>query len=73
MNEQVIDSDESWDRPAVCRFFGGSKPINAATLYRGIQAGRYPAPFHPSPGLARWLPSECRAARDALIAARRAV
>jgi hypothetical protein len=26
---------ELLDRTAACEFFGGSRPINAATLYRG--------------------------------------
>src|SRR5262249_51160497 len=32
------------DRGEVCRYFGGNRPINAATLYRGIRHGRYPKP-----------------------------
>jgi hypothetical protein len=32
------------DRAAVCRFFGGTRPLNPATLYRGIRKGRFPAP-----------------------------
>jgi predicted DNA-binding transcriptional regulator AlpA len=64
-------TDETvWDKNAVCAFFGGSRPLNHSTLYRGIAEGRYPKPFHPTPKLSRWLPSECRAARDALIAQR---
>jgi predicted DNA-binding transcriptional regulator AlpA len=70
MQQQFDESTAVWDRRTVCAFFGGTKPINPATLYRGIQDGRYPQPFHPSPGLSRWLASECHAARDALIAAR---
>ena len=39
----------------VCRLIGGSaKPINPATLYRGIQASRYPRPIMVSPNVARW-------------------
>jgi predicted DNA-binding transcriptional regulator AlpA len=68
VEHQQIETD--WDRRTVCKFFGGTKPLNSATLYRGIKAGRYPKPYHPSPGLSRWVPSECRAAREALIAAR---
>jgi hypothetical protein len=30
------------DRREVCRFFGGTKPLDPATLYRGIRKGRYP-------------------------------
>jgi predicted DNA-binding transcriptional regulator AlpA len=32
------------DRGEVCRFFGGTKPIDPATLYRGIRDGRFPRP-----------------------------
>jgi len=27
-----------------CAIIGGSKPINPCTYYRGVKAGRYPAP-----------------------------
>src|SRR5271157_1316523 len=37
------------------RFFGGSRPIDPSTLYRGIRAGRYPAPIHIGPNASRWL------------------
>ena len=46
----------------VCRFFGGNRPINPATLYRGVKAGRYPQPVKVGPGSSRWLRSECEAA-----------
>jgi predicted DNA-binding transcriptional regulator AlpA len=62
--------DAIWDKATVCAFFGGKKPLNPATLYRGISEGRYPKPFHPSPGMSRWIPAECRAAMAAMIAAR---
>jgi hypothetical protein len=39
--------------PDACAIVGGSKPISAATYYRGVKAGRYPAPEHPSPGISR--------------------
>jgi predicted DNA-binding transcriptional regulator AlpA len=44
-----------------CQFFGGSKPINPATLYRGIKAGRYPAPVKIGPNISRWLLARCEA------------
>jgi predicted DNA-binding transcriptional regulator AlpA len=50
------------DRGAVCRFFGGTRPLNPATLYRGIRKGRYPAPVKVGPGSSRWLRAECEAA-----------
>jgi hypothetical protein len=37
-----------------CRIVGGhEKPISAATYYRGVKAGRLPAPEHPTPGVSR--------------------
>lgn len=32
---------------------GDERPISAATYYRGMKAGLYPAPDHPSPGISR--------------------
>jgi predicted DNA-binding transcriptional regulator AlpA len=54
-------------RPEVCRFFGG---INASTLYRGIKAGRFPAPVHVGPGSSRWLRHECEAALASMVEGR---
>lgn len=64
--------DELLDRAAVCRLIGGTRPINAATLYRGIKAGRYPAPIKVGPGSSRWLLSEVEAAIAAMVARRAA-
>ena len=36
-----------------CRLIGGSQPISRATFYRQVQAGRFPAPVHPCPGISR--------------------
>jgi predicted DNA-binding transcriptional regulator AlpA len=36
-----------------CAIVGGSKPISEPTYYRGVKAGRLPAPEHPTPGLSR--------------------
>ena len=37
-----------------CRLIGGeSKPIDRATYYRGVKAGRYPKPVHVSPNIVR--------------------
>lgn len=60
------------DRSAVCSFFGGTRPINAATLYRGIRKGHYPAPLKIGPGSSRWLREECVAALQAMAARRAA-
>ena len=56
-----------WDRREVCRFFGGNRPIDPATLYRGIRKGRYPMPVKVGPGSSRWLRAECEAALGALV------
>jgi predicted DNA-binding transcriptional regulator AlpA len=64
--------DELLDLRAVCRLFGGTRPINPATLYRGIRVGRYPAPVKVGPGSSRWLKAECDEALAAMIAGRAA-
>jgi predicted DNA-binding transcriptional regulator AlpA len=64
------DDLELLDRAAACAFFGGTKPIDAATLYRGIRNGRYPAPLKIGPGSSRWLRSECEQALQAIIESR---
>jgi predicted DNA-binding transcriptional regulator AlpA len=61
---------ELLDRRRVREFFGGTRPLNPATLYRGIRVGRYPRPIHPSPGISRWLRSECEAALARMTQAR---
>jgi predicted DNA-binding transcriptional regulator AlpA len=58
------------DKVEVCRFFGGTRPINAATLYRGIAKGRYPKPVKVGPGSSRWLRDECETALQAMVAVR---
>jgi predicted DNA-binding transcriptional regulator AlpA len=55
------------DRRAVCALFGD---IDASTLYRGIQNGRFPAPIKPGRGTARWLRNECEAALRQIAAER---
>ena len=57
-------------RPEVCRLFGGTRPIDPATLYRGIAGGKFPAPVKIGPGMSRWLRSECEGALKRLIAER---
>ena len=61
---------ELLDRRAACEFFGGSRPINPATLYRGVRTGRYPRPVKVGPGTSRWLRAECEAALAAMVAGR---
>jgi predicted DNA-binding transcriptional regulator AlpA len=60
------------DRREVCRFFGGTRPLNPATLYRGIRRGHFPRPVKVGPGSSRWLRDECETALQAMLA-RRAV
>jgi hypothetical protein len=36
-----------------CAIVGGDKPISQPTYYRGVKAGRLPAPEHPTPGVSR--------------------
>ena len=62
--------DPLLDRADVCRFFGGSKPIDPATLYRGIRLGRYPRPVKVGPGSSRWLRTECEVALQAMVEGR---
>jgi predicted DNA-binding transcriptional regulator AlpA len=63
--------DSLLDRRAVCELFGGTKPINPSTLYRGIKAGRYPPPVKVGPGSSRWLRAECEAVLRSMVEARR--
>jgi predicted DNA-binding transcriptional regulator AlpA len=51
----------------VCWMFGD---IHPATLYRGIRAGRYPAPIKVGPNISRWLLDECNAALQGMIEGR---
>jgi predicted DNA-binding transcriptional regulator AlpA len=57
-------------KPAVLKFFGGDKPLNSATLYRGIKEGRFPRPIKIGPKTSRWLRSECEAKLREIIANR---
>jgi predicted DNA-binding transcriptional regulator AlpA len=54
------------DKQAVCRMFGGTRPINTATLYRHIRHGRFPKPVKIG-GSSRWLRRECEAALQAMV------
>ena len=59
--------DHLLDRGEVCRLFGGSKPINPSTLYRGIRQGRYPKPVKVGPGSSRWIRAECESALRSMM------
>jgi predicted DNA-binding transcriptional regulator AlpA len=71
-----MENDELLDKDAACRLIGGSRPINPATLYRGVKTGIYPRPVKVAPNVSRWRKSEIVSAiekriaqRDALVAA----
>ena len=64
------DEDELLDVKAACKLIGGSKPIHPATLYRGIQAGRYPPGIPVSPNVRRWRKQKLVAAIDELAVQR---
>jgi predicted DNA-binding transcriptional regulator AlpA len=65
-----MQDDELLDLYEACRFLGGSKPINPATLYRGVKAKRYSRPIKIGPVLVRWRRSELQADIDRMIAER---
>ena len=66
----MLDFDEFLDSAAACRLIGGSRPINAATLYRGVKAGIYPRPVKVAPNVSRWRKSELEAAIERRVAQR---
>lgn len=63
--------DELWDVQKVLEYFGGTTtPIHISTLYRGVEAKIYPKPINVAPHIVRWVPRECREARQRMMAAR---
>jgi predicted DNA-binding transcriptional regulator AlpA len=52
-----------------CAYFGGSRPLDPSTYYRGIRAGRYPAPIKIGPNIRRVSRSACESALRALAGA----
>ncbi|MFZ5675871.1 MAG: helix-turn-helix transcriptional regulator [Pseudomonadota bacterium] len=57
----IIHSDLV-DELTACKILGGeSTPIHRSTLWRGINARRYPAPVKVGPGTNRWIASELTA------------
>jgi predicted DNA-binding transcriptional regulator AlpA len=64
---QRNDDDTLMTLSATCAFFGGDRPINPSTLYRGVAAGRFPQPIKIGPNSSRWSQNECRAARLRLM------
>jgi predicted DNA-binding transcriptional regulator AlpA len=60
----LLDIDE------VCAFFGGTRPLNPSTIYRGV-GKQFPSPVKVGPNNSRWLRSECEAALREMAASRR--
>jgi predicted DNA-binding transcriptional regulator AlpA len=52
------DLPELVDAKETCRILGGSRPINHATLYRGIRDGRFPQPIKLGGGTSRSVKTE---------------
>jgi predicted DNA-binding transcriptional regulator AlpA len=65
--------DELLDIYEACKFIGGSRPINPATLWRGVKAGRYSRPIKIGPQAVRWRRSELQSDIDRMIAERDSV
>jgi predicted DNA-binding transcriptional regulator AlpA len=70
MNVKWTPIHDLMDQRATCAYFGGTRPINVATLYRGIRRGRYPKPVKVG-GSSRWLRDECEAALRVMVEGRR--
>jgi predicted DNA-binding transcriptional regulator AlpA len=64
------DDDDLLDEAEVCRYIGGTKPINPSTLWRGVRDGRFSKPIHIGPQSVRWIRGELRRDRERMIAAR---
>ena len=53
---ELREDDVLLTKDEACAFIGGpAKPIDPSNLYRGIQAGIYHPPIHPTPGTSRWV------------------
>ena len=70
MQENATMEDELLDVYEACRVIGGTRPINPATLWRGIKAGRYSKPIKIGPQSVRWRRSELQADIARMIAER---
>jgi hypothetical protein len=67
MTTTTDDEIELTDIRGACRIIGGNDtPVSPATYYRGVKAGLYPPPFHPSPNISRVDARKMRAAVRAL-------
>ena len=66
-----IEKHDLVDVNAMCVLVGGNRPVNRATVYRAVKAGRLPRPVMVTPNVARWVRSEVEAAIRERMAARR--
>lgn len=66
MIKKPLTDVELFDIEAACCFFGGTRPIHPATLYRGVRDRIYPKPIKIGRGASRWLKAECVAALEKL-------
>jgi predicted DNA-binding transcriptional regulator AlpA len=56
---EILESDALLTVRQACEFIGGQgRPISAASLYRGVERGRFPAPVKIGPGTSRWIRRE---------------
>ena len=62
-----IEDDGFYDLEFVRSYYGGNRPLHAATIWRGVKAGRYPPPRKTSPNVCRWLGRELRVSKEAII------
>lgn len=50
-----LNENDLVDEATACRVIGGkAAPIHRSTLWRGVNAGRYPKPIKVGPGMNRW-------------------
>ncbi len=61
-DNQSFFADKKW----IAAFFGGNKPLSTATIYRLVADGKIPKPVNVG-GSARWVRSECEAARAKML------
>jgi predicted DNA-binding transcriptional regulator AlpA len=67
---QSEDFQHFLDCDAVRKLIGGTRPVNRSSVYRLVARGLWPKPVHPTPGISRWIASECRDALAKIVEAR---
>jgi len=66
-----LSDEDLVDEATACRLIGGTcDPIHRSTLWRGVNAGRYPRPLKVSASTNRWRVGELRAMLEKLAATR---